>query len=50
MEKKDLRIGKHYIERQRYPFDRRFRGKIKLSANDLRDILTYGWQKAYEKA
>ena len=50
MEMKDFRIGTFYIESQRYPFDRSFRGKIKLTENDLRDIFNYRWQKAYKEA
>lgn len=50
MEIEDLRIGTFYIESQRYPFDRHFRGKIKLTANDLKDILQYQWQKSYKVA
>lgn len=47
---KDLRIGQDYIESQRYPFDRAFRGKITLTENDLKDIINYQWQKSYKKA
>ena len=48
MEIKDLRIGQNYIEKKRYPFDVSFRGKIKLSEDDLKDIIEYHWQDAYE--
>ena len=50
MEIKDLRIGQYYIESQRYPFDRNFRGKIKLTDSDLADIINYQWQESYKKA
>lgn len=47
---KDFRIGHYYFESQRYPFDRNHRGKIKLTENDLKDIINYQWQKSYKKA
>ncbi len=50
MEIKDFRIGQDYIEKQRYPFDSHFRGKITLNESDLKDIINYQWQKAYTKA
>ena len=47
MEAKNFRVGFYLNENQRYPFDRDYRGVIKLSENDIKEVFNHNFKSAY---
>ena len=48
MKIEEFRVGTIIEETQRYPFDKNFRGIIKLTEEDVRSIFEHGWFKGYK--